>query len=219
MKRKRKSQAERREETRELVLAAAARVFAQRGFHATSLDAVAEEAGFSRGAVYYNFADKEELFLELLDRRCAERSQDLRAVFADVPEGDAEAAGRQVSLAAENALAAMTGDAEWRALYLEFLAHAARDAAFRRRFAKRSEDMRGALEEVVVERTSPVADALGMEPEQLAVVIDALGVGLWAHHMLHGPRAVPPDLFSDALALIVDGIAARAGDIPQPTGV
>jgi AcrR family transcriptional regulator len=219
MKRKRKSQAERREETRELVLAAAARVFAQRGFHATSLDAVAEEAGFSRGAVYYNFADKEELFLELLDRRCAERSQDLRAVFADVPEGDAEATGRQVSLAAENALAAMTGDAEWRALYLEFLAHAARDAAFRRRFAKRSEDMRGALEEVVVERTSPVADALGMEPEQLAVVIDALGIGLWAHHMLHGPRAVPPDLFSDALALIVDGIAARAGDIPQPTGV
>jgi AcrR family transcriptional regulator len=194
-------------------------VFAQRGFHATSLEAVAEEAGFSRGAVYYNFADKEELFLELLDRRCAERSQDLRAVFADVPEGDAEATGRQVSLAAENALAAMTGDAEWRALYLEFLAHAARDAAFRRRFAKRSEDMRGALEEVVVERTSPVADALGMEPEQLAVVIDALGVGLWAHHMLHGPRAVPPDLFSDALALIVDGIAARAGDIPQPTGV
>jgi AcrR family transcriptional regulator len=69
MKRKRKTQAERREETREQVLAAAARMFAQRGFHATSLDAIAEEAGFSRGAVYYNFADKEELFLELLDRR------------------------------------------------------------------------------------------------------------------------------------------------------
>ena len=58
-------------------------MFAQRGFHATSLDAIAEEAGFSRGAVYYNFADKEELFLELLDRRCAERAQDLREVFAE----------------------------------------------------------------------------------------------------------------------------------------
>ena len=75
MKRKRLSQAERREETREQVLAAAARVFAKRGFHATSLDAIGEEAGFSRGAVYYNFADKEELFLELLDRRCAERAR------------------------------------------------------------------------------------------------------------------------------------------------
>ena len=53
MKRKRKTQAERREETREQVLAAAARVFASRGFHGTSLEAIAEEAGFSRGAVYY----------------------------------------------------------------------------------------------------------------------------------------------------------------------
>jgi AcrR family transcriptional regulator len=216
MKRKRMTQAERREETRELVLAAAARVFAKRGFHATSLDSIAEEAGFSRGAVYYNFADKEELFLELLDRRCAERAQDLRAVFADTPEDDVAATSRQAQLAAERALGAMTGDPEWRALYLEFLAHAARDAAFRRRFSRRSAEMRSALEEVVVERTGPVADALEMEPEQLAVVIDSLGTGLWAHHMLHGEQAVPPDLFPKALALLVDGIAARAGATPQP---
>ncbi len=210
MKRKRKTQTERREETRELVLAAAARVFAKRGFHATSLDAIAEEAGFSRGAVYYNFADKEELFLELLDRRCAERAQDLRAVFSDTPEDDVSATSRQAQLAAQHALEAMTGNPEWRALYLEFLAHAARDTAFRRRFSKRSAEMRSALEELVIERTRPVASALEMKPEQLAVVIDALGTGLWAHHMLHGSQAVPSDLFSKALALIVDGIAARA---------
>src|SRR6516225_3193626 len=172
MKRKRRTQAERREETRELVLAAAAGVFARRGFHATSLDAVAEEAGFSRGAVYYNFADKEELFLELLDRRCAERAQDLRAVFADNPEDDVAATSRQAQLAAQRALEAMTGDPEWRALYLEFLAHAARDMAFRRRFSKRSAEMRGALEAIVIERTRSVSGPLEMEPEQLAVVID-----------------------------------------------
>jgi hypothetical protein len=67
-----------------------------------------------------------------------------------------------------------------------------------------------ALEEVVVERARPFAATLGMEPEQLAVVIDALGTGLWARHMLHGARTVPPDLFSKALALLVEGIAARA---------
>jgi AcrR family transcriptional regulator len=215
MKRKRKTQAERREETREQVLVAAAGVFAKHGFHATSLEAIAEEAGFSRGAVYYNFADKEELFLELLDRRCAERAQDLRAVFADADD-DVEATSRQAQIAAQRALDAMTGDPEWRALYMEFLAHAARDAAFRRAFARRTDQMRGALEEVVVQRTLPVAGALGMEPEQLAVVIDALGTGLWANHMLHGARAVPPDLFSKALALIVDGIAARAA-VPEGT--
>jgi AcrR family transcriptional regulator len=215
MKRKRKTQAERREVTRELLLAAAARVFAKRGFHATSLDAIAEEAGFSRGAVYYNFADKESLFLELLDRRCAKRAQDLRAVFADSPEDDVSATSRQAQLAARQALDAMTGDPEWRALYLEFLAHAARDTTFRRRFSKRSAEMRSALEDVVIDRIGPVAVALEMEPPQLAVVIDALVTGLWAHHMLHGPQAVPPDLFSKALALIADGIAARAGAAPQ----
>jgi AcrR family transcriptional regulator len=218
MKRKRKTQAERREDTREEILAAAAGVFARHGFQGTSIDAVAEAAGFSRGAVYYNFSDKEELFLELLDRRCAERAQDLREVFAEADEDDVQATTRQAQVAAAHALEAMTGDPEWRALYLEFLAHAARDRAFRRRFAKRTGEMRGALEDVVVQRTRPVSDALGMEPEQLAVVIDALADGLWAQHMLHGSRAVPPDLFSKALALIIDGIAARAGITPQPIG-
>jgi AcrR family transcriptional regulator len=209
MKRKRKTQTERRHDTREQVLTAASRVFARHGFHATSLDAVAEEAGFSRGAVYYNFADKEELFLELLDRRCAERAQDLRQVFSDGGD-DLEATSRQAQLAAQQALDAMTGDPEWRALYLEFLAHAARNPGFRRRFARRTDEMRGALDDVVIERSKPFADTLGMEPAQLAIVIDALGTGLWAHHMLHGARAVPPDLFSKALALLVEGIAARA---------
>lgn len=210
MARRRKTQAERREETREQVLAAAGRVFAKRGFHGTSLDAVAEEAGFSRGAVYYNFADKEELFLELLDRRCAERAVDLRELFADGGDDVADTS-RQAQLAAERAFEAMTGDREWRALYLEFLAQAARDPALRRRFSRRTSEMRRALEEIVVERTRPVAGSLGMEPEQLAVVIDALADGLWAQHMLHGERAVPADLYSKALALLVDGIAARAG--------
>ena len=155
MKSKRRTQAERRQETREQVLAAAARVFARSGFHGTSLDAVAEEAGFSRGAVYYNFADKEELFLELLDRRCAERARDIREVFGSGGD-DIASTTEQAGIAAREALEAMISDPEWRALYLEFLAHAARDKAFRREFARRTDDMRAALDEVVSERAALV---------------------------------------------------------------
>jgi AcrR family transcriptional regulator len=217
MKRKRRTQAERRQETREEVLAAASRVFARNGFHATSLDAVAEEAGFSRGAVYYNFSDKEQLFLELLDRRCAERARDIREVFGT--GADIASTAQQAQLAAREALEAMIGDPEWRALYLEFLAHAARDKSFRRAFARRTDEMRAALEEVVVERAALVdEDALGMTPQELAVVIDALGVGLWSHHMLHGSSAVSPDLFSRAIGLIVEGVVARAGATAQAGG-
>src|SRR5919109_3938634 len=135
MKRERRTQAERREETRERVLAAAGRVFARRGFDATSLDAIAEEAGFSRGAVYYNFVDKEELFLELLDRRCAERAQDLRDVFAGDGDDDIDATSRQAQIAAQHAFSAMTGDLEWRQPCVRFPAHRPRHAHFLRRFA------------------------------------------------------------------------------------
>lgn len=213
MQRKRKTQAEKRDETREQILVAAARVFADKGFHAASLDAIADEAGYSRGAVYYNFADKEELFLELLDRRCAERAQDLRDVFVG-GGGDIGETSRQAQLASQHAFDAMTGDSEWRALFLEFLAHAARDGDFRKAFSKRTDQMRTALNEVVEQRTAPVADVLPMSPAQLAVVLDALGIGLWAYHLLHGSKDVPPDLFANAVGLIVEGIAARAGIAP-----
>ena len=52
----------RRELTREALLASAREVFAHRGFHAASLEEIAEAAGFTRGAVYSNFENKEELF-------------------------------------------------------------------------------------------------------------------------------------------------------------
>ena len=210
MKSKRLTQAEKRQETRDQLLTAASTVFARNGFHATSLEAVGDEAGYSRGAVYYNFADKEELFLELLDTRCAERAQDIREVFAGT-EDDIVATGEGAQLAARRALEAMTGDPEWRALYLEFLAHAARDPEFRQAFARRTDEMRASLEELVIERARIVGDGMPIDPRRLAVVIDALGTGLWAHHLLH-PDAVPPDLFSDAVALLVDGIVARAAD-------
>jgi AcrR family transcriptional regulator len=214
MERKRPTQAEKRERTRQDLLAAASRVFAERGYHAASLDAIAEEAGYSRGAVYYNFANKDELFLELLDQRCAERARDLREVFIGEAD-DVEASGQQAQVASRHAFDAMTGDPEWRALYLEFLAHAARDPTFRRALARRTDQMRSALDEIVAERTAPIADALTIPPDQLAVVLDALGIGLWAHHLLHGNRAVPPDLYSNAVALLVDGITARAGQASQ----
>ena len=46
----------------------------------------------------------------------------------------------------------MTGDPDWRALYLEFLAHAARNAGFRCELASCTKDMRSALETVVTDR-------------------------------------------------------------------
>ena len=52
----------RRQQTRDVLIAAATEVFAQRGFEGASLEEIAETAGFTRGAIYKHFTDKEDLF-------------------------------------------------------------------------------------------------------------------------------------------------------------
>ena len=59
----------RREMTKEHLLEAAAIVFARDGFHGASLDDIAALAGFTKGAVYSNFASKEDLFFAVYERR------------------------------------------------------------------------------------------------------------------------------------------------------
>jgi AcrR family transcriptional regulator len=55
--------------TRSQLLAAAQRVFVERGFHGASLEAVAEEAGLTKGAVYSRFESKADLFLAYQEQR------------------------------------------------------------------------------------------------------------------------------------------------------
>jgi len=56
------------EERREGILEAALSVFSQRGYHASSIDDIAREAGVSKALIYEHFASKQELYAELLER-------------------------------------------------------------------------------------------------------------------------------------------------------
>src|SRR5919197_960324 len=67
--RKRLTREESKAKTRAELLRAAARLFVRKGFVATSLSEIAEEAALTKGAVYSNFESKEELFLALLQER------------------------------------------------------------------------------------------------------------------------------------------------------
>ena len=62
-----KTQEERKAETRARLLTAAAQLFAEQGIDAVSVDAVAESAGRTSGAVYAHFGSKQGLLLALLD--------------------------------------------------------------------------------------------------------------------------------------------------------
>lgn len=62
------TQEERSERSRAQILEAALKLFSHRGYGATSVRDIAEEAGLSKGNVYHHFPDKETIFRELLDQ-------------------------------------------------------------------------------------------------------------------------------------------------------
>src|SRR5690606_33737498 len=76
------SRAERQRQTRERLIEVAGQMFLAVGYAGTSLDKVAVEAGFSKGAVYSNFAGKEELCLAVLDMIHAEKTRRVLEVFS-----------------------------------------------------------------------------------------------------------------------------------------
>ena len=67
--RKRLTREESKEVTRVRLIEAAERLFIRRGFDNASVEEISEEAGYSRGAFYSNFEDKEQVFLAVIDRR------------------------------------------------------------------------------------------------------------------------------------------------------
>src|SRR6266536_6724760 len=77
------SRAERKAATREQLLGAAARVFARKGYAGASVDDIAEEAGFTVGALYSNFAGKQELLMAAFERHCDQDLARVQALLAD----------------------------------------------------------------------------------------------------------------------------------------
>ena len=74
------------------LLDAAAAEFAEHGYAGTSVQAIARRAGLTRGAIYWNFNDKQELFLALLDERIDRPARELMRLTETAPAEQATAA-------------------------------------------------------------------------------------------------------------------------------
>jgi AcrR family transcriptional regulator len=204
MTRRRLTRAERKEDTRCRLLAAAARVFARRGFHAASVEEVAEDAGFSKGAVYSNFNNKEDLFLAMLEARFAERLAEVRATV----EG-AGAPGEQARRSGEGFVRMLAADPEWPPLFMEFWAYAQRNPAVRRRFAAQVRELRRAIGEILEARAAEAGAELPVPAEQLAAMTFAMATGVALERQLD-PEAVPDELFGTMLEMFFAGVQAHA---------
>jgi AcrR family transcriptional regulator len=198
------SRVEQVERNRELVLAAARKVFLNRGYGAATLEAIAEEAGFSKGVMYSQFRSKADLFLTLLDRRISERAAENADIAARLTGPDAVRA-----LLHAGAMRSEESQ-DWTRLLIEFRVIAVRDPELNRRYAELHE-------RTVVRFTEVIRQALemaGIEPwlsprhlAQFALAFD-LGAAL--------ERAADPEALPMAAA---EQLLTRALDAPATDSV
>lgn len=210
--RARRTRDEQREDTRRRLLDAARRVFAKRGFHGASLDLVAEEAGFTKGAVYSRFESKADLFLALLDERVTER----------VAEMEAEAAVQHGPLALGAAIgrqwdARVQKEEAWQLAVIEFRVHAARDPVLKRRYAALHARTRQAIAGLV-EREAAELGEPAPATEDLARAALALGIGTVLERAAEG-ATFPSDLSERMNRALAYGMRAERAPAPAAAPV
>lgn len=185
----------RREQVRTRVLEAAAAVVAERGLAGATLDQVAATAGFTKGAVYSNFASKDELFLALLQAQVSARVEGVERALRGAPDLPAAlaAAGRDLA----------RPDPVGQLLFVEFWQRAVRDPRVRAPFVEFRRGLRARIAAVVDEVLRTRSSSSGWDADSLALVVMALANGL-ALEALPDPDAVPPDLVPRVLGVLAE---------------
>jgi AcrR family transcriptional regulator len=189
---------ERRARTRGLLLEAAARVYARNGFDGATLDEIAEEAGFTKGAVYDHFGSKENLLFALLDEHLAGQIAEQVALF----DPEKETAERPRA-GADRWMAQLDENPDLFRLFIEAWVHAQRDAELMPRVTGGMDAWRGTLSGFGRERAAEgKLDVPEDLLQQLSNLMLALGIGLGMMR-LADPEAISPELLGAAFVTLI----------------
>lgn len=194
---------ERQAATRAALLKAASYTICERGMEGASIDSIAAEAGYTKGAFYANFASKEDMFLAILDEKFDAEMERLEAAMSGAGEPAMEA-----RMAAEEFLTYVDRDPEWPRLYQEFATHAARNEEFRAVLAERQRGLRERMAAIFAHWTG----VLGVKPtiphEDVAAMILAMADGFLLN------RIIDPELDNSLYAtmseVFLKGLAAMS---------
>ena len=204
------TQTQRRVRTRSRLLDAAYEVFSREGYHGATLDAIAARADVSKGALYYNFASKEDLFLVLLEEQLAARVTEVagdRAVVRPprvTPERWAARAMETLAL-----------DREWNLLFWEFACFAARRPEHGRRFVARLRSSRAGAGAWLGGVLAGAGIGAPFAPERLVSIMAALANGLALDVMLEpgdDREAEAREAMATAMALLWRGMVSASQD-------
>jgi AcrR family transcriptional regulator len=190
-----------RDDTREKLFEAAARVFEEQGIGGASVEAIAAAAGFTRGAFYSNFNSKDELIIAMLGdhveqsiRRCLE----LLANHQD--PADFIDAVRNMDRSRQDPLGRSP------LLHMEMILFVARAEKRRPELAKRLRARRQMVTEIV-ETTARHSGRTFPDPAWVGAILLALEDGFRLHRLID-PETTPADSFIGA-----------AGDLQRAIGI
>lgn len=201
---RRLSRQESKELTRARLLEAATAVFAERGFGDTSVEAICDRAGYTRGAFYSNFSDKDEVVLALLEQHSRESVREVASLLAS--SSDPSAFIQSLKVRSEQQRSSKE-HRRWALLTAEFWLYSLRNPKARKMLAQHQRHLRSAYASAIEE----VFKAIAIEPpapfHDLATVLMALDEGIFSQHWID-PQAVSADLFYDTLELLIAAAAA-----------
>ena len=196
--------------TRERLLDAADRAFAEEGFAGASLDRIAGAAGLTRGAIYSNFVDKPDLFVAVLERRLERRSAEIGDALAGAVDPDAFVA--MLRDPTWTGASATDDGRRWMLLRDEFRLYALRNPAAAKRLARherRERDNYAAASTALLKRLGVDAP---IDQRLIAAIIFALDESLARQHVID-PEDVAASSFADALNLLLRAAVALAREV------
>ena len=189
-----KPRGDKRQRTRQALIAATLDTIAEAGFAGASLEAIARRAGVTRGSIYSNFEGRDELMMAAV----ASRGMTLDRDFSQ--QMPLEAQLRQF---AENLLEQFPAAAGGGGLVIEFQIYAMSQPRLRTRLASIYETM---FATIAAQFAAQYGDTLAISAEALARAVQALAMGLVWQFMLT-PGAVSRDEVLAAFAALARGAA------------
>jgi len=182
-----------RDDTRDKLFEAAARVFEQEGIAGTSIEAIAAEAGFTRGAFYSNFGSKDELIFAMLEdhvEQSIRRNMEILAQHRNLD--DFIAALKTMDRGRQDPLTRSP------LLHIEMILFVARAEKRRPELAKRLRARRKLIADIVEATLKDSAKGETLNPPWMASVVLALEDGFRLHRLID-PETTPADSFLRAI--------------------
>jgi AcrR family transcriptional regulator len=198
--RRRLTRKEQQARTRSSLMRSAAKLFAERGLEQASIDDVAEAAGYTKGAFYANFKNKEELFLAMLEERFAERLDALDRILASEQEVE-----EQARAGGADFVRYISADPGWQRLFFEFAAYASRNDEFRAALLERYRSLRERIAELYRTRLERLDVDAPVALDKLALMTFAMANGVALEQLLE-PDVVDAELFATMLMVFFAGL-------------